>query len=96
MPLTPPTCDHAIYLSIICINIPGVLSKRKHDLTRNSLFFFPSAYEQVATRKSLKVSMNEKNCTGLSATIEEPCNLGNCEGNIALSNMMSFIPVERR
>ena len=28
IPLTLPTCDHAIYLSIICINIPGVLSKR--------------------------------------------------------------------
>ena len=40
MPLTPPTCDHAIYLSIICINIPGVLSKRKHDFdTEQSLFF---------------------------------------------------------
>ena len=33
-------------------------------------------------------SMNEKNCTGLSATIEEPCNLGTCEGNTDLSNIM--------
>ena len=27
-------------------------------------------------------SVNEKNCTGLFAEIEEPCNLGTCEGKI--------------
>ena len=53
IPLTPPACDHAIYLSIICINIPGVLSKRKHDFdTEQSLFFsaksrFSIAYKLV-------------------------------------------------
>ena len=39
-------------------------------------------------------SVNEKNCTGLFAAIEEPCNLGTCEGKIDLSYNLPFIPLE--
>ena len=49
IPLTLPTCDHAIYLSIICINIPGVLSKRKHDCdTEQSLFYSAKSRFSIA------------------------------------------------
>ena len=62
MPLTPPTCDHAIYLSIICINIPGVLSKRKHDFdTKQSLFF--SAISRFSIAYKLVLNLKRQICS---------------------------------